>query len=134
MLAMICDSKERSELSKEAEIFPPQLSGQFRESARVMPLLPGKRTINITEYRNAKDDVNPAKNRTFGGILHFDSFTPLSNALIIQSLSIENLLHTFFNPRLPSFGLFGCRKIKNVCSLPSRRQWIKSSFQGRDFF
>src|ERR1700704_3266812 len=29
-----------------------------------------KRTINITEYRNAKDDVNPAKNRTFGGIFH----------------------------------------------------------------
>jgi len=28
------------------------------------------RTINITEYRNAKDDVNPAKNRTFGGIIH----------------------------------------------------------------
>ncbi len=29
-----------------------------------------KRTINITEYRNAKDDVNRAKNRTFGGIFH----------------------------------------------------------------
>jgi hypothetical protein len=29
-----------------------------------------KRTINITEYRNAKDDVNPAKNRTFDGIFH----------------------------------------------------------------
>src|SRR5713226_4736090 len=29
-----------------------------------------KRTINITEYRNAKDDVNPAKNRTLGGIIH----------------------------------------------------------------
>jgi hypothetical protein len=26
-----------------------------------------KRTINITEYRNAKDDVHPANNRTFGG-------------------------------------------------------------------
>ena len=26
-----------------------------------------KRTINITEYRNAKDNVNAAKNRTFGG-------------------------------------------------------------------
>src|SRR6202171_3453979 len=30
-----------------------------------------KRTINITEYRNGKDDVNPAKNRTFGGFFHF---------------------------------------------------------------
>ena len=29
-----------------------------------------KRTINITDYRNAKDEVNPAKNRTFGGIYH----------------------------------------------------------------
>ena len=29
-----------------------------------------KRTINITEYRNAEDEVNPAKNRTFGGIFH----------------------------------------------------------------
>ncbi len=27
-----------------------------------------KRTINITDYRDAKDDVNPAKNRAFGGI------------------------------------------------------------------
>ena len=29
-----------------------------------------KRTINITEYRNAKDQVKTAKNRTFGGITH----------------------------------------------------------------
>jgi hypothetical protein len=29
-----------------------------------------KRTINIPEYRNAKDNVNPAKNRTFGGLFH----------------------------------------------------------------
>jgi len=29
-----------------------------------------KRTIDITEYRNGKDDVNPAKNRTFGGFFH----------------------------------------------------------------
>src|SRR6185437_998779 len=27
-----------------------------------------KRTIDITEYRNGKDEVNPAKNRTLGGI------------------------------------------------------------------
>src|SRR6185312_13735720 len=26
-----------------------------------------KRTINIPDYRNGKDEVNPAKNRTFGG-------------------------------------------------------------------
>ena len=29
-----------------------------------------KRTINITDYRNGKDNVNPAKNRTFGGFSH----------------------------------------------------------------
>jgi hypothetical protein len=29
-----------------------------------------KRTINITDYRNANNDVNPAKNRTYGGIFH----------------------------------------------------------------
>jgi hypothetical protein len=29
-----------------------------------------KRTINIPEYRNAKDDVNPAKNRAFRGLFH----------------------------------------------------------------
>jgi hypothetical protein len=29
-----------------------------------------KRTINITDYRNAKDDVNPAKNRPLVGLVH----------------------------------------------------------------
>jgi hypothetical protein len=29
-----------------------------------------KRTIDIAEYRNGKDEVNPAENRTFGGIFH----------------------------------------------------------------
>jgi hypothetical protein len=29
-----------------------------------------KRTINITDYRNAKDEVNPAKNRTFDALVH----------------------------------------------------------------
>jgi hypothetical protein len=29
-----------------------------------------KRTINITEYRNAEDEVNPAKNRTFDALVH----------------------------------------------------------------
>jgi len=29
-----------------------------------------KRTINITDYRNAEDDVNPSNNRTFGGLFH----------------------------------------------------------------
>ena len=29
-----------------------------------------ERTINVTDYWNAEDEVNPAKNRTFGGISH----------------------------------------------------------------
>ena len=29
-----------------------------------------KRTINITDYRNGEDKVNPAKYGTFGGIIH----------------------------------------------------------------
>ena len=29
-----------------------------------------KRAINITDYWNAKNDVNPADNRTFAGIFH----------------------------------------------------------------
>jgi len=57
-----------------------------------------KRAIYITDYRNTKDDVNPAKNGTFGGFFHLTLFAPSSNASIIQSLSIENLRHTLFNP------------------------------------
>src|SRR5579864_9030142 len=29
-----------------------------------------KRTVDVTDYRNGKDEVNPANNRTFGGIFH----------------------------------------------------------------
>src|SRR5882724_8825403 len=36
-----------------------------------------KRTENITEYRDAEDDVYAANNRTFGAFLH-DSFTPFT--------------------------------------------------------
>ena len=42
-----------------------------------------KRIVDITEYRNAEEDVNRPKNRTFGGIFHnccdlprFMSFEP----------------------------------------------------------
>src|SRR5262249_6949377 len=52
---------------------------------------------------------------------------------IVQSLTIEDLRHATFNPRLPGLGLFGCRKIEQVSSLPSRRQCIESSFQSRAF-
>jgi hypothetical protein len=29
-----------------------------------------KQTEDVTDYRNGKDEVNPAKSRTFGGIFH----------------------------------------------------------------
>ena len=29
-----------------------------------------KRTVDVAEDRNGKDEVNPANNRTFGGVLH----------------------------------------------------------------
>jgi len=35
-----------------------------------------KRTIDIAEYRNAEDKVNPANNRGFGGIFHDDVLLP----------------------------------------------------------
>src|SRR5271157_3007405 len=31
-----------------------------------------KRIVNIAGYRDAKDEVNPAKDRTFGGIFHLN--------------------------------------------------------------
>src|SRR5260370_32217091 len=34
------------------------------------------RNMKITEYRNANDNVNPAKNQTFGGIRHDWFFAP----------------------------------------------------------
>src|SRR2546429_300946 len=53
--------------------------------------------------------------------------------LIIDSLSLENVLHPFFNPGRPRFGLFGSREMKQVGSLPPRRQCSKSLFQGGEF-
>ena len=37
-----------------------------------------KRAINIAEYRNGKDEVNPANNRTHGGISHEELALSLS--------------------------------------------------------
>jgi len=45
----------------------PQQEGNKPNSGGVL-LNFRNRTINLTEYRHAKDDVNPAKNRRFGGI------------------------------------------------------------------
>ena len=43
-----------------------------------------KRTINITEYRDAKDDVNPAKNRALGCVT--DHFVFLLDSRILSRL------------------------------------------------
>src|SRR5260370_7380014 len=56
--------------------FPHPKSRKDHHGNKEKPSRPGvvwnlfKRTINITEYRNGKDDVNPAHDRTFGGIFH----------------------------------------------------------------
>src|SRR5262252_10302891 len=45
-----------------------------------------KRTINVTDYRNAEHDVNRTKNRTFGGISHSIPFHREFAAHIFQLL------------------------------------------------
>jgi hypothetical protein len=50
-----------------------------------------KRTINITEYRNGKDHVNPAENRTFGGIFHDLICAPAIGVLEKASVQVTTL-------------------------------------------
>src|SRR5882757_4367596 len=56
--------------------FPHPQSRKNHYRNEEIPCRPGvvrnlfKRTINIADYRNAKDDVNPAKNPTFGALTH----------------------------------------------------------------
>src|SRR6266566_627781 len=45
-----------------------------------------KGTINVTNYRNAEDDVNRAENRTFGGVSHSIPFHREFAAHIFQPL------------------------------------------------
>jgi hypothetical protein len=53
-----------------------------------------ERTVDISEYRNAKDQVNPAKNRTRDGLAHDGSF-PLADCATISFVE-----YGFF-PELP---------------------------------
>ena len=46
-----------------------------------------KRTINIPDYRNGEDEVNPAINRTFGGFLH-DWFVNLSSGTVNPGINL----------------------------------------------
>ena len=48
-----------------------------------------KRTINVTQYRNAEDEVNPAKNRTLGGSIH-SRLRELGRCIVLQSSSIHD--------------------------------------------
>ena len=47
-----------------------------------------KRTINIAEYRNGKDHVNPVKNRTLGGVTHH--LIPLPSRICCSILGPES--------------------------------------------
>jgi hypothetical protein len=51
-----------------------------------------KRTINITDYRNGKDKVNPAKYGTFRGIIH-DWFVNLLSAGYGAGKKTSNIKH-----------------------------------------
>src|SRR6266850_1181790 len=60
-----------------------------------------KRTINITGYRNAKDEVNQARNPTFGGI------TDHLLILLCMKYSIQAPAGSFWRIPRPRF-LFVC--------------------------
>src|SRR5580693_3547028 len=65
-----------------------------------------KRTVNVTDYRNAQDDVNPANNRTFGGITH------------VQVL----LCYWFFIPNCLAYSAFSrCQPPNCIASPPAMR-------------
>src|SRR6185437_3320659 len=50
-----------------------------------------KRTINVTDYRNGKDEVNPAKDRTFHGVVnHLILFPREFVAYIFQPSTLES--------------------------------------------
>ena len=57
-----------------------------------------KRTINITDYRNAKDEVNQARNPTFGGINHH-------SILFLSEFAV-----CFFPPLTPEFWIVSAQK------------------------
>jgi hypothetical protein len=44
-------------------------NGDIPDNGRVIWNL-FERTINIADYRDGKNDVNPAKNRAFSGVIH----------------------------------------------------------------
>src|SRR6266550_2051947 len=56
-----------------------------------------KRTINITEYRNAKDEMNPAKNRTLGGSIH-GRLRKRGRFIVLRSSSDSRLLSRLRRP------------------------------------
>jgi hypothetical protein len=47
-----------------------------------------KGTIDVTDYRNGEDDVNPAKNRTFSGLSHSIPFHREFAAHIFQPVPL----------------------------------------------
>ena len=77
-----------------------------------------KRTINISDYRNGEDEVNPAINRTFGGILH-DWF-------VIYSADVETEeLKPSFKRSSEAFG--------TVCSIGHSSSYADIKPKGRSF-
>src|SRR5436190_3886418 len=94
----------RNKSSKEMAFPHPQSrKGNYRKGDKpnnggvVWKLFEG--TINVTDYRNAEDDVNRAENRTFGGVSHSIPFHR------------EFAAHTF-QPLPPGFSIVGLQKNK----------------------
>jgi hypothetical protein len=63
-----------------------------------------KRTIDITQYRNAKDDVNPAKNRALGRITDHDCLRQCAWCIVFRSARF-----TIFAPPEAASWAFRCR-------------------------
>jgi hypothetical protein len=89
-----------------------------------------KRTVDVAEDRNGKDKVNPANNRTFGGVLHdeydlldsrfqlvpsFHGFSPGAPRIVIFESGIPRLSRSWdFRPA----GLSG--SVRGLAVRPAR--------------
>jgi hypothetical protein len=51
-----------------------------------------KRAVNVAEYRNSNDDVNPAKNRSYGALVHddLDSLLELNRRFLSRRLKADS--------------------------------------------
>src|SRR6266852_1952218 len=83
-LQFLCRFRSLRKKSSNNVAFPHPQSRNQQYGEKDIPNSPSvvwsirRRIINVTEYRNATDNVNPAKNRTFGSLLHDEILLYLS--------------------------------------------------------